>query len=278
MISYSAARHALDLRHVLPAVIVALLAALATPAPVRANVEGDTCRANFDARKGPDARVPGSDLLVGVAPLAMEVDAPVGKPLHLDQVTIDFIRCLAMYEPPAPLAIKANPDGSDWIVMFVRQAGRDTSVAELSFGTRTNAGKWLVLHRRNEGEIASVWRNGQTSPTLYGQIRRPGSGRAPVPPFSAWPFVGTQPEVDTVGFVKPGLFGVATHVASFTYSTFWELASGMHLTFNWHCDSWAACQESSYAHGQTPEGPTDQGEPDDKVCLKKPYLPGCGGE
>jgi hypothetical protein len=275
--SYIASRRRLHLRYVLAAAIVALVPTLGKPPPVSANVEGDTCRALFDARRGPGVQLPGADLFVGHAPLAHEVDAPIGTPLHLDQVTIDYLRCVATYDPPATLGIKGGKDSPDWIVMLLdRPVARDADVAELRFGASTDAGKWLVLHRRDEGEIASVWRDGQTSPTVYGEIRRPGSGS--LPPFTGWPLAG-RPAVDTVGFVKPGLFGVATHVASFTYTTFWELASGMRLSFRWDCDSWAPCPpETPNVIPQGPDDPAEEEAPDDDVCLKKPYLPGCGDE
>lgn len=163
------------------------------------------------------------DLLVGNAPLAIEQDAPFGAALHLPPRIIAYVRCIAQFVP-ARVFIQAG--NQDQILMTIDREDvfQPWGQAAIRFGTRTDSGKWLVTHRRDEGEVTSEWRNGHTGPTPALDIRQPGSGDT------------DGVTVDTVGFVKPGLLGIATGRASFTYATFWQLVSGYRVTFEWICD------------------------------------------
>lgn len=213
-------------KRLLASLATIVLAALMIAPSAQAGFWSDWCATQYGfPTGGHDVYAYGAkwNLLDGSVENALHAqNTPIGAPIHVEQRAIDFTRCVASADPPAMVAVQAGPTDVLLLEMSYRGPNNFTSIR---FGTETDWGKWVVAHRRSQGEVISVWRNGKTAPSWAFDLRRPGT-------------TGTPPGIwaDSVGFVKPGWWGIASPSASFDWPTFWTLAGGMRMTFTWICD------------------------------------------
>lgn len=154
----------------------------------------------------------------GIAPLALQEDAPVGDPIGASSNAIGFVRCIAQRTGRAVGAVFAG--GEAWALEIVApDVALPPGTTTVEFGNATAGGKWIVAHRTGFGEVASGWRAPfQKDERVVWRLSRSERGDGS--------FVA-----DTIGFVKLAPWAVG--VASFPPAIFWELADGMILHFRW---------------------------------------------